>query len=123
MKSPVLDESAIIFSAYFYQALAYGKSVKDAFELGLTQLDIERMPGSRIPKLLVRDGVDPSKRFLRQGKSQKDNEPETKNNKDARSSAQDVKKGVIKIAKNSTVTISGRGKLVAQDFSGSDAQD
>lgn len=64
MNRPILDEAARVFAATFYQALAFGDSVSDAFESGLTQLDLEGVKGSEIPVLFVRRGVDRSKPFL-----------------------------------------------------------
>lgn len=60
MSAAIGDEAAITFSAYFYQALAFGRSVPEAFELALTQLDLAAIAGSDIPRLLVRNGVDES---------------------------------------------------------------
>jgi hypothetical protein len=64
MNRPILDEAARVFAAYFYQALAFGDSVSDAFESGLTQLDLEGIKGSNIPELFVRRDADSSKPFL-----------------------------------------------------------
>ncbi len=61
MTRAVPDATAIAFSAGFYEALAFGKSVADAFELGLTQVELTdpRLIGtSDIPKLVVRPGED-----------------------------------------------------------------
>jgi tetratricopeptide (TPR) repeat protein len=38
---PIRDDHAIAFAAEFYQAVAYGRSVKDAFELGVIRLQNE----------------------------------------------------------------------------------
>jgi len=64
MNSPILDEAARIFAAYFYQALAHGRSVQDAFESGLIEVERCGIRGSEIPELLVRRGVDSTKPFL-----------------------------------------------------------
>jgi len=51
------DKSAILFSASFYQALAYGRSVKEAFELAQINLELLDKSGSGKPVLLMRSGV------------------------------------------------------------------
>src|SRR5262245_22196886 len=38
MNRPIGDEAAIVFAASFYQALGFGRSVKEAFELGKAAL-------------------------------------------------------------------------------------
>lgn len=60
MSAAIGDSAAITFSAYFYQALAFGRSVREAFELARTQLELAGIAGSDIPRLLVRNGVDES---------------------------------------------------------------
>jgi hypothetical protein len=60
MDHEIGDEAAVVFSAAFYQAIGFGRSVKDAFESGKTALMLEGIPETKTPKLLVRDGVDPS---------------------------------------------------------------
>ena len=34
MRKPIGDDAAIVFAASFYRALGFGRSVKEAFELG-----------------------------------------------------------------------------------------
>jgi hypothetical protein len=46
------------FATSFYQALAYGKDVSTAFELGRNQIRLENLDEEDIPKLYCRDGVD-----------------------------------------------------------------
>jgi hypothetical protein len=70
MSSSISDEAAIAFGSAFYQALALEKSVKEAFDQGITELMLWRIPEEHIPQLLVRTGVDPSRVFLFQTKSQ-----------------------------------------------------
>ena len=60
MNDAIGDKPAIVFAAYFYQALAFGRSVKEAFDLALAQLDLESIDGSNVPVLLVRPGADPT---------------------------------------------------------------
>lgn len=58
MNSRVSDRAAIVFSAAFYQALAFGESVERAFALGVAQLELEGSSESTVPVLRVRDGAD-----------------------------------------------------------------
>lgn len=64
MSRAVYDSTAIAFSAGFYEALAFGKSVAEAFELGLTQVELSApsaLHETEIPQLIVRKGEDASK--------------------------------------------------------------
>lgn len=64
MSRQVPDSTAIAFAAGFYEALAFGKSVSAAFELGLTQVELadpSRGDTAEIPTLLVRSGEDASR--------------------------------------------------------------
>ena len=53
MSTAIGDEAAISFSAAFYQALAYGRSIKTAFELACIQIDMEDIPEDEIPNLIA----------------------------------------------------------------------
>lgn len=64
MNAAIENNDSIIFAAHFYQSLAFGRSVKEAFELAVNQLDLEGRAGAQVPKLLVRKGADPSKSWL-----------------------------------------------------------
>lgn len=66
MNNMISDEAAISFSASFYRALGFGRSIKEAFEQGLTALLLEDIPEEQTPELLVRDGSDPAQIFLLQ---------------------------------------------------------
>ena len=64
MSRAVYDSTAIAFAAGFYEALAFGKSVAEAFELGLTQVELSAPSAiheTEIPQLIVRKGEDASK--------------------------------------------------------------
>lgn len=63
MSRSIGDDSAIAFAASFYQALAYGRSVKEAFDLGCSQVHLESGDPS-IPRLLLGDGVDATTMIL-----------------------------------------------------------
>lgn len=55
MSKAVGDKSAISFAAAFYQALGYGKSIKQAFDLGCVQVDLEGLNEQETPRLLCRE--------------------------------------------------------------------
>lgn len=52
MSDAIGDDSAIVFAEHFYQALAYGKNVEDAFKLGCLQIDMENLDEGSTPKLI-----------------------------------------------------------------------
>lgn len=60
------DHAAIAFAAAFYRALAFGRSVNEAFELGKLELDLCGISGSDTSELFVREGVDASEPFINQ---------------------------------------------------------
>ena len=64
MKSDIGDHAAITFAEYFYNALGYGRSVKQAFEQGKAALMLEGIPEVDIPVLLSKTGIDPADVFL-----------------------------------------------------------
>jgi tetratricopeptide (TPR) repeat protein len=53
----ISDEAAIVFAAYFYQGLAFGRTVREAFDLAVIQLEIEGLRAGARPALVARDGV------------------------------------------------------------------
>ena len=56
MNRPIGDEAAIVFAASFYRAIGFGRSVKEAFELGKAALLLEGIPEDQTPELLTRHG-------------------------------------------------------------------
>ena len=64
MNDKIGDRSAIIFSATFYESLAFGRSVYEAFKLGVVQLKTEGAAGATTPTLLTKQGVDLGKVYL-----------------------------------------------------------
>jgi hypothetical protein len=50
------DDTAIAFSTGFYQALAAGRSIEDAFQLGCAQIGMKGIPEHLIPVLMTRGG-------------------------------------------------------------------
>lgn len=67
MSRAVPDSTAVAFAAGFYEALAFGRSIAEAFELGLAQIEMTpnvNPKSSDIPQLLVHDGEDAKKIYL-----------------------------------------------------------
>ncbi|MCI5158241.1 MAG: CHAT domain-containing protein [Candidatus Electrothrix sp. AUS1_2] len=60
MNKEIGDIAAIVFAASFYRAIGFGKSVRDAFELGKAALLIEGITEENTPELLLRNGVNAS---------------------------------------------------------------
>lgn len=58
------DQDAIAFAAGFYEAVGYGRSVADAFELAKSRIALSELPDADVPVLCVRTGVDASQLFL-----------------------------------------------------------
>ncbi len=63
-RGPISDEAAITFASSFYRAIAFGKSVKEAFAQAETALALEHVGNQEWPELLVRDDVDPAQLYL-----------------------------------------------------------
>jgi len=53
MSDAIQDTAAISFAVAFYRALAYGKDVKTAFDLGCNQIGIEDLSQDEIPQLIA----------------------------------------------------------------------
>jgi hypothetical protein len=64
MNRPIGDEAAIVFAASFYRAVGFGRSVKEAFELGKAALLLEGIPEDQTPELMTHPGVDAAKLVL-----------------------------------------------------------
>jgi CHAT domain-containing protein len=64
MTDRIGDAAAIEFSAGFYRALGFGRSVEDAFSQGVAMLTVHGLPEADVPKLIHRTGVDPTKLVL-----------------------------------------------------------
>lgn len=54
MQRAINDRAGVRFAASFYRALAFGRSVANAFDQGVVSLDIEGTGASDIPDLVVR---------------------------------------------------------------------
>lgn len=65
MSDSVADDAARMFAAAFYRGLAFGRSVQQAFDLGINELRLVGLSEEdHIPKLLVRPNVDASSTTL-----------------------------------------------------------
>lgn len=69
----ISDTAAIAFGASFYRAIAFGRSVQDAFDQACTALMLENFEEGEHPVLVTRAGVDASQLFF----IQVDGEPVT----------------------------------------------
>jgi hypothetical protein len=58
------DKAALAFAGSFYQALGFGRSVQDAFELAKCDVSLQGFKDAEIFNLLIREGVDASEPFL-----------------------------------------------------------
>lgn len=58
MNGSIGDEAAIAFARAFYRGLGYGKSIKMAFDLGRSQIQIQGLREEQMPKLLSKSGID-----------------------------------------------------------------
>jgi hypothetical protein len=64
MSSSISDEAAIAFSSAFYLGLSSERSVKNAFDQGVTELLLQGIKEENTPKLLANEKIDLSKVFL-----------------------------------------------------------
>ncbi len=58
LSQEVENSDAIAFAAAFYEALAYGKDVDQAFELAKIGLDLAEVPSTAVPKLYLRKKLE-----------------------------------------------------------------
>ncbi len=64
MNCSVKDTVAITFAGAFYRGLAFGESVKSAFDLGCNQVDLAVLGQADVPQLVFRTGVSADKVFI-----------------------------------------------------------
>jgi CHAT domain len=64
MEQPVDDEAAKVFAGQFYNALGFGKSLREAFEQATLQVKLATGSTSGEPKLYAATGLDPSDVYL-----------------------------------------------------------
>jgi hypothetical protein len=58
MNKPIDDEAAIDFSASFYQAIAFGRTIEAAFRLGCNALRLRQVPEEQAPRLKAKASGD-----------------------------------------------------------------
>jgi CHAT domain-containing protein len=63
-KKAVGDRAAVTFASAFYLALAFGRSVNDAFASAKLELKLCNIPGAEAPELFIREGVDAREPFI-----------------------------------------------------------
>lgn len=63
MSAAISERAATKFATSFYRSLGFAKSVKDAFDLGRNQLELESTSEEKTPKLHCKAGIDASKIF------------------------------------------------------------
>jgi len=64
MSTAVLDDAAISFTASFYQALGYGRSINEAFELGCGEIQLHDLGQEDTPQLITNPGADAKTIYL-----------------------------------------------------------
>ena len=64
MSDAIFDQTAKEFAVSFYSSLGFGRSIQGAFDLAMAQLGLLSLPGDKIPRLIVKEGVDASKIFV-----------------------------------------------------------
>jgi len=64
MNIAIGDRAATIFAASFYRAIGFGRSVKEAFDQGVTALLLEGIPEQNTPELLLKSGINPGQLYL-----------------------------------------------------------
>ena len=65
MSDEIGDDAAIAFAAWFYEALGYGKSVQDAYELGVIRLLGDGVAHARsLVTIYTRKDINPSEIIL-----------------------------------------------------------
>ena len=63
MSKAIGDQTAMMFSAAFYRALAHGRDIRTAFDLGCSQIRLSGLPEQDTPRLLALH-ADPGKIVL-----------------------------------------------------------
>jgi hypothetical protein len=69
MNKAIGDSTVIVFSASFYRAVGFCRSVQEAFDIGKTALLLEGIPEEDTPTLVLRDGMSASAIALIQASS------------------------------------------------------
>jgi len=71
MNQAIGDQAAIEFATGFYDGLGYGRSYPQAYELGLSAIDLENLPDTLTPVLLQRSrrgAMEPTPKLISTGK-------------------------------------------------------
>ena len=63
MNSEIGDAAAIAFSASFYRALGFGRTIQEAFDQAKTSLMLEGIPEDNVPELLVNQDSHPKEKL------------------------------------------------------------
>lgn len=63
-RGTISDTAAVTFGASFYRAIAFGKSVQEAYEQARVALALEHVEDQECPVLVTRSDVDPTKLVL-----------------------------------------------------------
>lgn len=58
MSEAIGDDAARVFAAQFYSAIGFGRSVKKAFDQGISALLLEGIPEEETPALFTQEGID-----------------------------------------------------------------
>ncbi len=64
MNQPIGDTAAIVFAASFYQAIGFGRTLQEAFDLAKVALLLEGLRQDEIPEMFVRSGASASEGFF-----------------------------------------------------------
>lgn len=64
MTKEIGDAAAIVFAASFYRAVGFGRSVQDAFNVGIAALRLEGISGYETPTIKTRAGIDAARIML-----------------------------------------------------------
>jgi len=64
MSTTISDKAAILFSATFYSALGFGRTVKEAFELARIALHMDFPQEHKTPWLLAQESIDRASGYL-----------------------------------------------------------
>ena len=57
MSNAIGDPASVSFATAFYRALGYGMSIKTAFDLGCSELNLKGFRGTKYTKTLARDAI------------------------------------------------------------------
>jgi hypothetical protein len=58
MNDAIGDDAARVFAAQLYSAIGFGRSIKQAFDQGISALLLEGIPEEETPALFTQDGRD-----------------------------------------------------------------